>query len=282
VSMDVSPEQAGEQLVHAAMVGDAKAVASLLERGVSPNFASSLGSSGMTPLMWACSEGYTEIAKALLEHENPRTDVSVKAQNGMTAILYCFDNMPPARAGVAPPAGFPGVPGRESEAKQVPMRVRVTGHIGIAKLLLVRGADPTATNSFGENCLHLAARKGQLSLVELLVNRCNVDEVNRGYKHTALHLAAMEGYADVVEALIANGANANAQNLLGWTPLMWAAARGKAEVVRVLLDAGADTALRGEESGKPGQRTSTALKEASRSVKASEIVAILRKAGAKE
>uniref|UniRef100_A0A7S0XJ94 Uncharacterized protein n=1 Tax=Erythrolobus madagascarensis TaxID=708628 RepID=A0A7S0XJ94_9RHOD len=282
VRMDVSREQAGEHLVHAAMVGNVESVKSLLGQGVSPNFASSLGSSGMTPLMWACSEGYLDIARMLLENEDPRVDVAVKAQNGLTAILYCFDNMPPARAGTPPPAGFPGVPGKKSEAKQVPMTVRQTGHVGIAKLLLVRGADPTVTSSFGENCLHMAARKGQLALVELLIGRCEVDAVNKGYKHTALHLAAMEGYDEVAAALIAAEADVNAQNVLGWTPLMWAAARGKVDVVRVLLDAGADTSLRGEATGKPGERTTTALKEAERSVKASEIMSLLRRSGAQE
>mmetsp|Transcript_4589 Transcript_4589/g.8020 ORF Transcript_4589/g.8020 Transcript_4589/m.8020 type:complete len:235 (+) Transcript_4589:2-706(+) len=234
----------------------------------------------MTPLMWACSEGYVDIVKALLD---AGADAQQATSNGRTAVMYCFENMPPARAGIAPPAGFPGDSSRPTPA-QVPMVKRETGHVGVAKLLLVRGINADIKNEFGEGLLHMAARKGQLEMVDLLLSVCNVDvdALSKGYRHSPLHIASMEGFEKVIARLIEAGANTDAQNVLGWTPLMWAAARGHVEAVRVLLKANADPNLKGEETGRPGERTTSALKEARKGFSSSEISNMLVKAGAKE
>ena len=63
---------------------------------------------------------------------------------------------------------------------------------------------------------------------------------------------------------------------------MWAAARGNMESVAALLDAGADPNLCGEEAGRPGERTTNALKEARKSFVPRELCQLLIRAGAME
>ena len=59
---------------------------------------------------------------------------------------------------------------------------------------------------------------------------------------TWLHLAAWRGDLTLVRSLLTSGASLDARDLLGWTPLMAAAQAGPEAlpVVKALLEAGAD------------------------------------------
>ena len=60
-------------------------------------------------------------------------------------------------------------------------------------------------------------------------------------RFSVLHLAARRGYLDVVELLLAAGANASRFSHDGSTPLHEAALGGHLEVARTLIRAGAET-----------------------------------------
>ena len=76
----------------------------------------------------------------------------------------------------------------------------------------------------------------------------NVTDVNQpgAVDDTLLHIAARKGELDDVKVLVACGAKVNAIGDMGGTPLHDAAAKGRVEVVAFLLASGADPNIKDE------------------------------------
>ena len=86
---------------------------------------------------------------------------------------------------------------------------------------------------------HRAAWKGDVSLVEsLLQEGVPVDCVNR-VDQTPLFSAAQLNRTDVIRLLLQKGANVNKQDRFGDTPLHYAAMKNKTEAIAMLIDQGA-------------------------------------------
>lgn len=152
------------------------------------------------------------------------------------------------------------------------------GHAAMLQLLLSRGADAAARDSRGATALRLAAERGHLEAVRLLVPLASPDELGEALRHAAgegrielvvwlldevgvaleyggtdgktpLILAALGGHAALAEELLRRGADAEARGSsflpfenrddFGWHPLHYAADRRHALLVQLLLVAGA-------------------------------------------
>jgi ankyrin repeat protein len=101
-----------------------------------------------------------------------------------------------------------------------------TGNVKVVKKFLDAGTDANYT-SFAWSGLQMAAGKGQLEAVKLLVEHgANVNYQHPITKMTALHLAAYEGYNDVVKYLLEHGADPNIK------------LRGNVSILRVVRDLG--------------------------------------------
>jgi len=70
---------------------------------------------------------------------------------------------------------------------------------------------------------------------------------------TALHIAARKGELDDIMVLVKSGADVNLKGDLGHTPLHYAAMSAQVAAVKRLLDLGADTSLKNEFSETPLQ-----------------------------
>ncbi len=121
----------------------------------------------------------------------------------------------------------------------------------IARLLIERGARINV-HSAGQNHtpLDLAAREGDLEMVELLVdNGANVNN----YK--PLHLASEKGHLEIVRYLVEHGANLNDPDIEirfdGLSPLHEAVRGGRFDVVEYLVEQGADINATHEHYGRP-------------------------------
>ncbi len=92
---------------------------------------------------------------------------------------------------------------------------------------------------FGWTALHIAAEKGHVKIVELLIDR----GADMNWRHeisrlTAFHLAALGGHKEVVKLLAAKGADINVKMLADVTILRPLREEGKADMVKLLLDLG--------------------------------------------
>ncbi len=99
-------------------------------------------------------------------------------------------------------------------------------------------------NAAGENALMMAALRGQVQLVDAILDR-NVSINQPGW--TALHYAATHNgpaAASLIQRFLDRYAYIDAESPNGTTPLMMAARYGTEESVVLLLEAGADAAQR--------------------------------------
>ncbi|MBC6698521.1 ankyrin repeat domain-containing protein [Hymenobacter puniceus] len=104
--------------------------------------------------------------------------------------------------------------------------------------LLAAGADANApvemVPGFPTTFLILAASKGQLELVRMLVaHKAQIDKAD-SFNSTALMAAADQGSAEVAAFLLANGANPNAKDNDGKDVLAHAREGGSADVIKLI------------------------------------------------
>jgi uncharacterized protein len=164
--------------------------------------------------------------------------------------------------------------------------------------LLGRGLDPNTADTSGTTLLMVAARNGNVELLDFLLRSgANAMNQNRygdtaialaalyGHEHAvqrmidagarsdgpgwgALHYAAYGGYTQIVRLLLSSGVNVNTRAPTQQTALMLAARNGHRDVVKLLIDAGACSDM-GDLNGNTAQ--SIALKAGN-----DEIVSVLR------
>lgn len=97
------------------------------------------------------------------------------------------------------------------------------------------GANINATNENGQTPLHIAALRGDMYFLDLLIDyRANLDAVNED-KLTPLHLATYAGNINCMKRLIQKGANVNAVDHKGHTPLHYTVLGGKIDCLKELL-----------------------------------------------
>lgn len=139
------------------------------------------------------------------------------------------------------------------------------GTMGMLRLSLAKGGPAGTPDTMGRLPLHLAALRGDLEGVEILLDAGQDATAADKTGRTALHWAAQSGSLAVLELVLAKvgPAGVDQQDKHGWTPLCWAA-RGcgtgflaqavdeptQAEVLKRLLGKGAGAQHRSELPGK--------------------------------
>jgi ankyrin repeat protein len=147
-------------------------------------------------------------------------------------------------------AGF-SIDAADADEMTLLMLAASAGHLDVAKILISRGADISAScdQENGFDAMMFACNSGHEDVASLLLDR-GVD-VNKRYapgssqgrifNQTALSIASNRGHIDVCRLLIKRGADMEIVADSGYTALMWALVNGASEeAAELLLDSGAN------------------------------------------
>uniref|UniRef100_A0A8C5C9U9 Ankyrin repeat domain 6 n=1 Tax=Gadus morhua TaxID=8049 RepID=A0A8C5C9U9_GADMO len=121
-------------------------------------------------------------------------------------------------------------------------RLLVASHKGQAEQVvqLINKGAQVAVTKYGRGPLHLAAYRGHIEVVRILLKAgCDLDIQDDG-EQTALHRAAVVGNSDVISALIQEGCDLDRQDKDGNTALHEVSWHGFSQSVKLLVKAGAN------------------------------------------
>jgi ankyrin repeat protein len=128
------------------------------------------------------------------------------------------------------------------------------GRLGVVTLLIERGANINATGAWGCTALHTAAEQGNEEVVALLLDKGAQANSRDQRGRTPLMPACCWGHLGLVKMLVQHIGHPGLDEkelLDGWTALHYAARDGRVEVVRCLLLAGADPTITDDEGRTP-------------------------------
>jgi hypothetical protein len=129
-----------------------------------------------------------------------------------------------------------------------------SGHLGVVRLLVQRGANLNATEYRDITALHLAVSQGNEEVVAFLLQQGAQANRRTMNGHTPLMWAARHSDSVIMEMLVKHLGGQGLDDKDGtaeWTPLHNAADWGEQEAVRVLLLAGADPSIVDNEGRTP-------------------------------
>lgn len=199
---------------------------------------------GATALLVAAERGHVAVVEFLLDHG---ADIKIRdTATGSTALWFAAQN----------------------------------GHANVVELLLYEGADVEARDKANNvTALWAASERGHTKAAGLLLN--NGAEANTKRPEddiSALYLASQNGHLEVVKLLLNKGAMADTKRSNdGVTALFIASENGHAKIVKQLSDKGADINVKVTIDNVEW----TPLK-AARKMKQTDVIAVLKQAGAKE
>ncbi|XP_041420584.1 ankyrin repeat domain-containing protein 6 isoform X2 [Xenopus laevis] len=118
------------------------------------------------------------------------------------------------------------------------------GHVNIVHILVKAGCDLDIQDDGNQTALQRAAVVGNTEVLALLIQEgCALDRQDKD-GNTALHEASWHGFSQSVKLLVKAGANVLAKNKAGNTPLHLACQNGHSQSCRILLLAGSRADLK--------------------------------------
>ncbi|XP_042198816.1 ankyrin repeat domain-containing protein 24 isoform X1 [Callorhinchus milii] len=133
---------------------------------------------------------------------------------------------------------------QDSDGRSAYHLAAMKGYVDCLEVILSHGVDVSAMDSSGMNALHLAARYGHHQCVKrLLQERCPVNTMD-SYGRTALHYAAASGSLCCVQTICDFKGSLNVYDEDGCSPLILAAQMSNHEICRWLIVRGADVNTR--------------------------------------
>mmetsp|Transcript_40755 Transcript_40755/g.53679 ORF Transcript_40755/g.53679 Transcript_40755/m.53679 type:complete len:737 (+) Transcript_40755:190-2400(+) len=216
--------------------GDGKSVTEYVQAGNDVNAKDTLTQN--SPLHWACWKGHKNIANYLLEHDadlyskgyNSYTPLHLAAENGHLHVVKMLIEKYQADGNT------------KNDFGSTPLHVACRrGNIEVVRYLCNRAkVDIEAKTSDGYTSFMESCVYGNYILVDYFIKQHDIDPNYSGLGDSALQLAAGKGRLAVVEVLLRRGADPNIQSENGNTALHYACQNGHFEVSKKLLSHGAD------------------------------------------
>ena len=114
------------------------------------------------------------------------------------------------------------------------------GDLKMIKVLIQKGSDPNIQNSYGCSAAHLAAKNYHHEVVEYLVNNgTNATLICQGEESLFVRLASTRRYK-MIQYLLDKGINPDSSDANGKTALIGASQTGDKKMAKFLLEKGAD------------------------------------------
>ena len=199
-------------------------------------------STGSTALEKASVLGHVAVVEELLKLSG---DSSAKNMWGRTP-LHAAVNENRQAVVAAIVAHAPDTVEIEDENWMTPMHLAArVGLVSLVELLLTAGADTEAMTKDGRTSLHLACERRFSEIVGALLAADAYPDTETVLQQTPLHFAAKAGAEGCVALLVEAGSPVDAVDCTDSTPLHWAAARGHARAVEELLKGGATVDAKG-------------------------------------
>eukprot|EP00118_Oscarella_pearsei_P002589 m.10963 g.10963 ORF g.10963 m.10963 type:complete len:338 (+) comp22838_c0_seq1:59-1072(+) len=195
VPIDTPDKYGSSALMAVAQKGYRSVAELLLDHGADVNYSSG---SGKTSLMIACYHGHLNIVQLLIERG---AKYSVKDKGGSSALHWAVDG---GQEDMVTYLIRDGVPVDERDGAGWTPLIRnaaVSGHIGIARILLAFDADIDAKDDDGRTALMIASLNGHKDLTALLVHKGADKSIQNKYGANASDFAESFTREGVLEVL---------------------------------------------------------------------------------
>jgi ankyrin repeat protein len=126
--------------------------------------------------------------------------------------------------------------------------------VGVARLLLDKGADIDEQDDSGSTALLYACMNGRVPMVRLLLEKGADPTIASAQGWIPLTRAAVKGHLEVVRLLLAHPrarVTINRRDDNGQTALWWACFWGRGGVAKALLESGADPTIADDDGTTP-------------------------------
>src|SRR5687767_8801544 len=176
-------------LLESAKIGDAAAVRDLLARRTVVDAADRRG---LTPLMWAAAGGNAEVVRLLLDGGaavdrragDGSTALMLAAANGFTDIVRAL-----VLKGADVTAAKGGITARQLALGRRLLQAATEGHDMVVRQVLAMGAPVNVSDERGTTALMIAARNGDLGMMQALLSRGADASVRDGQGRTVFEWA---------------------------------------------------------------------------------------------